>query len=215
MRLYLSSFRIGNRPDELLRLAGDGRRTALIVNADDYKSEADREKSLRREVDELESVGLRPFEVDLRDFFGKPDELSETLASADVVYVRGGSAFVLRRAFAHSGADRVIPELLERDAIVYAGYSAGPAMLCPSLRGITGHIDVPDLVPPGYPPGPPLWDCLNVLPYLILPHYRSDHPETQEIERSVEYCIQHHIPFIALRDGEAIVVDGDRREVVG
>ncbi|HSX35990.1 MAG TPA: hypothetical protein VLH84_03600 [Patescibacteria group bacterium] len=31
MRLYLSSFRIGNKPDELLRLLHGKTRTALIV----------------------------------------------------------------------------------------------------------------------------------------------------------------------------------------
>ncbi|WP_198152743.1 hypothetical protein [Pseudofrankia sp. DC12] len=58
VRLYLSSFRIGNRPDELLRLLRGRTRTALIGNADDYKSPEDRAASLAREVAELRGVGL-------------------------------------------------------------------------------------------------------------------------------------------------------------
>jgi hypothetical protein len=53
MRLYLSSFRIGSRPDELLALLRGGRRAALILNADDYKTPEDRAASLLRELEEL------------------------------------------------------------------------------------------------------------------------------------------------------------------
>ncbi|PBC78944.1 dipeptidase E [Streptomyces sp. TLI_235] len=215
MRLYLSSFRIGNRPDELLRLLGEGRRTALIINADDYKDTEARAASLKREVEELESVGLQPFEVDLREYFGRPEALAEVLSGVDLVYVRGGSAFVLRRAFVSSGADDVIRRLLAEDAFVYAGYSAGPCMLGPTLRGIDGEIDNPDLVPDGYQDTVMDWDCLGVLPYVIAPHYKSDHPESAEIDRSIGYFTDHHIPFIAIRDGQAIVVDGESRTVVG
>lgn len=54
-----------------------------------------------------------------------------------------------------------------------------------------------------------------MLPFAIAPHYRSDHPEADEIERTVAYFIEQHEPFIALRDGEAIVIDGASRVVVG
>ncbi|MEO3871120.1 Type 1 glutamine amidotransferase-like domain-containing protein [Nonomuraea sp. B12E4] len=215
MRLYLSSFRIGNRPDELLRLLGEGRRTALILNADDYKDDEARRASLKRELDELEGVGLRPFEVDLREYFGRQEALAEVLSGVDLIYVRGGSAFVLRRAFQHSGADEVIKRLLAEDAVVYAGYSAGPCMLGPTLRGIDGEIDDPRLVPAGYQETTLNWDGLGILPYVIAPHYKSDHVESAEIDRSVAYFIEHHIPFIALRDGQAIVIEGDKRTVVG
>ena len=30
-----------------------------------------------------------------------------------------------------------------------------------------------------------------------------------------DYYIEHHIPFVALRDGEALVVDGDATRTVG
>ncbi|WP_338597101.1 Type 1 glutamine amidotransferase-like domain-containing protein [Saccharopolyspora sp. SCSIO 74807] len=216
VRMYLSSFRVGNRPDELLRLSGTARpRTALIHNADDYKSEVDRATSLRRELHELDDVGLDPFEVDLRHYFGAERELRAVLGEVDVLYVRGGNVFVLRRAFRHSGAERVVPELLCRDALVYAGYSAGPSVLGPTLRGVEGHVDDPSCVPAEYPEEPPIFGGLGVLPYAIAPHFESDHPESAEIDRSIRYFITRHIPFIALRDGEAIVVEGDRRTVVG
>jgi dipeptidase E len=111
-----------------------------------------------------------------------------------------------------SGFDDVIRELLERDAIVYGGYSAGPAMLTPSLHGIE-LVDDPYAVPPGYDPAP-LWDCLGILPYALAPHYRSPHPESAAIEQTVQYFIDHHMLFKALRDGEAVVVNGALEEIV-
>ncbi|MEX5711920.1 hypothetical protein AB1484_27395 [Parafrankia sp. FMc6] len=98
MRMYLSSFRNGNKPDELLRLLGGGRRTALVLNAQDWKSPEDRATDLAQEAERLESIGLRPEETDLRQYFGRPDELRRALAGYDLIWVRGGNTFVLRRA---------------------------------------------------------------------------------------------------------------------
>jgi dipeptidase E len=66
----------------------------------------------------------------------------------------------------------------------------------------------------GYEPGPPIWDGLGVLPYVIAPHYKSDPFVAAEVDRCIEYFIAHHMPFIALRDGEAIVVDSGSETVV-
>jgi dipeptidase E len=215
VRLYLSSFRVGNEPEALLELLGNGRRTALIVNADDYKSAGDRAVSLRRELDELTGIGLDPTEVDLRDYFDAPGELATRLAGFDLIYVRGGNVFVLRRAFRQSRADDIITELLANDRVVYAGYSAGPCVLTPSLRAFEGGIDDPMLIPDGYADTPPIWEGLNIIPFGIVPHYHSDHPETAEADQAVEWFIHNHIPFIALRDGEAIVLNKGYRTIMG
>ncbi|TCJ32618.1 hypothetical protein [Parafrankia sp. BMG5.11] len=117
----MSSFRNGNKPDELLRLLGDGRRTALILNAQDWKAPEDRATDLAQEGERLESIGLQPEEADLRQYFGRLDESRRALVGCDLVWVRGGNVFVLRRAFRQSGADGVIPELVNGDAVVYGG----------------------------------------------------------------------------------------------
>jgi dipeptidase E len=213
MRLYLSSFRNGNKPEELLKLLGKGRRTALINNAQDFLPPSDRSSRKDEEIDRLKSIGLDPIEIDLRLYFGKPQGLKEKLAGFDLIWVRGGNAFVLRRAFKQSGADKVVAELLAEDKVVYGGYSAGIDMLTPSLHGAE-LVDEPDTVPNGYNPDI-IWDCLGLVSYAIAPHYKSNHPESAAIDKSVEYLIDNHIPFIALRDGEAIVINGDEHKVVG
>jgi dipeptidase E len=81
-----------------------------------------------------------------------------------------------------------------------------------SLHGIE-LIDDAHTVPPDYP-NAIVWDCLHLLPFAFAPHYKSDHPESADVDRSIAYFINNHIPFVALRDGEAMVVNGEAREVV-
>lgn len=212
MRLYLSSFRNGNKPEKLLELLGDGRRTAVIFNAVDFKSEADRATDYAAEAERLKSISLEPTEIDLRQYFGKPAGLKEALEEFDLIWVRGGNVFVLRRAFKQSGADKTIAELLAQDAVAYGGYSAGVDIMQPHLHGIE-LVDPPDVVPDGYNKEV-IWDCLGILPYCVAPHYKSDHPESADVDKTVAYYIENHIPFIALHDGEVIVVNGDKQEVV-
>lgn len=213
MRLYLPSFRNGNQPGELIKLLGSGRRTALIHNAMDAAPAAVRADSLKQEIDRLKSLGLDPVELDLREFFDQRPGLAQRLEQFDLVWARGGNSFVLRRAFKQSGADQAIVELLKGDRIVYGGYSAGIDMLTPSLHGIE-LVDDPHDVPQGYRQEV-IWDGLGLLPYAIAPHYKSDHPESAAVDKSVEYLIDHHLPFIALRDGEVIVVDGTVQRILG
>ncbi|HSX17733.1 MAG TPA: Type 1 glutamine amidotransferase-like domain-containing protein [Patescibacteria group bacterium] len=165
------------------------------------------------EIDRLKSIGLDPIEIDLRSYFDRPESLKEKLAGFDLIWVRGGNAFVLRRAFKQSGADNVVADLLAEDKIVYGGYSAGIDMLTPSLHGAE-LVDEPDIVPDDYQPDI-IWECLGLVSYAIAPHYKSDHPESAAIDKSVEYLIDNHIPFIALHDGEAIVIKGTNQKVVG
>jgi dipeptidase E len=96
--------------------------------------------------------------------------------------------------------------------VAYGGYSAGVDILQPHLHGIE-LVDDPDIVPVGYLPDI-IWDCLGLLPYCVAPHYKSAHPESAGIDKTVDYYITHHVPFIALRDGEAIVINGPIEKIV-
>jgi dipeptidase E len=212
MRLYLSSFRNGNKPEELLSLLSKSRRTAVIMNAVDFKSESDQAYDYTAEAGRLVGIGLEPTQIDLRQYFGKSSELKDELSAYDLVWVRGGNVFVLRRAFKQSGADTVIKELLENNAIAYGGYSAGVDILQPHLHGIE-LVDSPDVVPESYN-AEVIWECLGVLPYCVAPHYKSDHPESADIDKTVSYYIDNHVPFVALRDGEAIVINGSEQKIV-
>lgn len=205
MRMYLSSYRLGDHPERLLALLHAGGPAAVIANALDVASEEVRGHGVTRELAALAELGLVAEELDLRDYFGRGERLAADLRRYELVWLRGGNAFVLRYALARSGADTVLAELVRRDVVVYAGYSAGCCVLAPSLRGIE-IIDDAGAVRENYG-ADAVWEGMGLLDYAVVPHYRSAHPESEAAERVVERYRAEGVPHRALRDGEAIVVD--------
>lgn len=206
MRLYLSSYRLGDRAGSLLALLGSGKRTAVISNALDNISATAR-AIFRDEVHdphvELRALGLETEELDLRRYFGNPEGLRQHLDGFDLVWVTGGNAFVLRRAMKQSGFDDLIVDMLDRDDIVYGGSSAGAVVAAPTLRGIE-LLDDPTEVPAGYE-AEPTWDGLGLIDYSIVPHFRSPHPESADAERAVRHLCGRGMRYRALRDGDVII----------
>lgn len=203
MRLYLSSYDIGNQPQKLVELAGSGKRAAVIFNALDHRLES-RDKWLASQIQGLNKLGFTAEELDLREYFGKPDELRKFLNDKDLVWVTGGNTFVLRRAMLKSGFDNLIVELLKKDAIAYGGFSAGVVILSASLRGLD-IVDDPNDVPAGYDKDI-LWDGLGLIDFSVAVHYKSDHPESYLIDQVIEYYKNNIIAYKTLRDGEVIVI---------
>ena len=111
-----------------------------------------------------------------------------------------------------SGFDEILEDALAHDAIVYGGFSAGIAMLTPSLHGVE-LVDNPYDVPAGYD-ATVIWECLGLVPYAIAPHYKSDHPESAAVDRLVQCYIDNHILFKALRDGQVLLVQGSQEQVI-
>lgn len=198
-----------------MHLLKGGRKVAAIFNAVDFLDPEQRKNSAQQELERLRSLDLDYTEIDLRTYFDEAhkSELQNKLNEYDAVWMRGGNCFILRRALRQSGADEIIKTMLNTDSIVYGGYSAGIDMLTPSLHGAE-LVDDPNLIPDGYSRNI-VWECLGILPFAVAPHYKSDHPESADIDKSVEYMVDNHIPFIALRDGEAIVIEGENQRVVG
>lgn len=206
MKLYLSSYGVGNHPKLLAYLVGSNKRTAIIMNAQDYKPAEVREERYNREYKILIDIGLEPEELDLRNYFGDGKSLRNDLGQYGLLWIRGGNVFVLRKAMRYSGFDTFINELLADESIVYGGFSAGSCAAGPTLRGVE-LVDDCNITPDGYN-DEIIWDGLNLINYSIAPHYRSDHYESEAIDETVSYFESHNMPYKTLRDGEAIVVNG-------
>src|SRR3989344_1992547 len=211
MRLYLSSFRVGNHPEELEQLIGKSKaRVGIIMNATDLDAEEEITEKFEGEKERFSGLDFKMERLDLRDYFGQSEKLKDRVRRVDCLWARGGNTYVLRRAMKESGLDSLIIELLRVDELVYAGYSAGVVVLQKSLKGLD-IVDDPKAVPVGYPKEV-IWDGLGILPYNIAVHYRSDHPESAAVEKEIEYLKKHRIPYKTLRDGEAIIINGDKEE---
>jgi len=205
MKLFLSSYELGDNPEKLAKMAPANKKIAIIGNASDLKTVQERIEKIAKEIDPLIEIGLMPEELDLRDYFGKEKELRKKLDEFDMVWVKGGNTFVLRRAFKQSGFDKLIKEKINDPDFVYAGYSAGSCIVTPTLKGLD-IVDDPVSVPKNYDPEI-IWEGLGFLDYSIAPHYRSNHPESTLVDEEVKYLIENKMPYKTLRDGEVIITE--------
>ncbi|MGB2791463.1 MAG: Type 1 glutamine amidotransferase-like domain-containing protein [Candidatus Moraniibacteriota bacterium] len=204
MKLYLSSYRLGDKPEQLAELLGDNKKVVVIPNALDFSTDlARREQSQKREFDDLKSIGLDAEELDLRLYFGKQGELEKKIKEYGLIWVRGGNAFVLRQAMRQSGLDEILKELAKGDEIVYGGYSAGVCVIGPTLKGVE-LVDDPTIVPDGYQKEIP-WDGIGLIDFSFAPHYQSDHAESSAVDKMIDFYKKNAMPFRALKDGEVII----------
>jgi dipeptidase E len=214
VRLYLSSFRMGDHPERLAALVGaGGRRAVVIANAMDDAPAEVRRSGVERELAALTDLGFEAVELDLRDYFGQERRLRRDLAGVALAWLRGGNVFMLRFALFRSGGDVVLGDLLAADALVYAGYSAGACVLSSTLRGLE-IVDDAGAVMRIYG-SEPVWDGLALLTEAFVPHYQSPgHPETAAIDLVAARYQAAGVAYRPLRDGQALLVNGADTEVV-
>ena len=211
MRLFLSSYRFSNQPERMLEII-KGKKVAVIANAMDFLPKEIRADKVEYEEAQLRALGLEPEELDLRKYFGKSKELEEKANEYDYFWVRGGNVFILRKAYKYSGFDNIITNLIQQDKVAYGGYSAGCCILAPSLDGVE-IVDKADIAVEGYNVEI-IWDGLGIINYAFAPHYRSDHPESVDIEKMVKYYEKNKILYKTLHDGEAVLINGDKEEMI-
>ncbi|MET7772355.1 Type 1 glutamine amidotransferase-like domain-containing protein [Nocardia sp. NPDC005366] len=211
MRLFLSSYRFGVHADRLRALVGEPGRVAVIPNACDAWPQF-WEAAIASDMTPLRALGYLPEVLDLRDFIGRTAELEQRLAEFPMLWVRGGNTFVLRAQFARSGADLVLPRLLAADTLVYAGYSAGACLLTPDLHGLETSDDPAEVEP--FCGIEPLWDGLGLVDRPIVPHLSSALDPEGTCDRLAAQFRANGVPHWGLTDDDAVVVDGDRVEVL-
>ena len=162
---------------------GDGYRAGIIMNACDVVD--DRLMVWPREKADLRGLGFDVVELDLREHFSDRDGLNQRLETFDLLWVAGGKTFALARAMDACGFAELARERIESGLLTYAGYSAGVCVLAPGFEGIE-LMDDADTIPAGYPP-----ECqprtLGWIPWRVVPHWNSPHPESPLVDRAVAY----------------------------
>ena len=114
MRLYLSSFRMGDHPEYLTAVVGgDRRRTVVIANAMDDAPESLRRPGVERELAALGELGFGAAELDLHDYFddeqaGYACPSSSSVAMSAGARIRHASVTSSARRPASTSASRSI-----------------------------------------------------------------------------------------------------------
>lgn len=213
MKLYLSSYRLGNYTDELKELVGKpNAKVAVCVNALDATSDGVRnDVVLKREIEDMQSLGFAPEELDLRKYFDKPG-IVEKLEQYDLIWLSGGNVFLLAKAFRQSGFDEVFEKLIKTEKIVYAGYSAAFCVLNNSLKGVE-LVDDKDAQAEGYGSGE-IWQGIGLIDFYPIVHFRSNHHESDAVEKEYEFVVNNNIPYKTFKDGDVYLVDGEQQTIL-
>lgn len=193
MKLYLSSKKLGEYPEKLIELLGPNKKCGLIIlNAGDVNN-----ARTKKNIDYLKTLNLTSEVLDLRKYFNKQEELKRVVNKFDFVWVRGGNIFKLQQAFEKSGFSKIIKEL--KNDLVYIGESAGSTIAGPTLK----NLEIVDEIPKDYNSSK---DGLGLIDYIIIPHYKSNHPESSLVDKLIKKLEYKNIKYTPLRDGEVIIV---------
>ena len=203
MKLYLSSYKVGNKREVLKKwIVEHNRKICLIPNSRDIYPESERKSNgIQADVEELVNLGFDVTVISLKDYFENKEGLLNRLKEFNAFYVIGGNTFALRQAMYLSGFDEYLKTIDNDPSYLYAGYSAGICVLAKDMHGLD-ICDNPNINPYGIDT---MWNGLGYFDYIFLPHYKSDHKETKLIDDSVEYCNRNNIRYKTLCDGDVIV----------
>jgi dipeptidase E len=214
MRLFLSSQDFGNYANVAAQMAGPNKKAIFIKNAQDNEPPEVRNFSNSEKQKMFEEAGFEFEMIDLRDYFGKKEQLEEKIMQAGSFWSSGGNTFILRRAMKSSGLDGVLKKLLAEDKILYGGWSAGACIAASDLHGVEfGDFPQPDIVPKEYPIKETIWNGLNLVQFMVVPHCNSDW-FGKEAQMCIKYLTEHDLPYQALEDGQVFVVDGEKQELL-
>ena len=211
MRYYLSSYRmwsVENVEKFQAMVESTNKRIAMIPNASDAYPDWDRKSSWNVSVmqEVADSTWAQVDILDLRNYFGKKNELAELLKWYDVFRVRWWNTFILREAMKRSGFDTILLKYhtswVDK---VYWWYSAWVCVLCPDLSTLN-IVDDPTLTPYEWT-YENSYDWLWILDYYVFPHYDSDHPESEDIQKEVEHAKDRGLYYKTLRDWEVIIIN--------
>jgi dipeptidase E len=169
------------------------------------------DKSLTKSYDLYEEKVAAVFQgwgVEITSVHHASDPIS-VLHSAECIAVGGGNTFHLVAELHRLG----LMEAIRDRALVgvpFMGWSAGSNVACPTLRTTN---DMPIIQPASF-------DCLNLIPFQINPHYLDANPaghggETRQQRIEEFQAINRDIVVVGLREASLISVDGSEARLEG
>lgn len=205
MHLYLSSYRLGDKTDYLKQWieVSENNKIAFIPNAMDvYPESVRKNESIQGSIEQLEQFGFEVSILDLRKYFNKETELASEINKFNSVFARGGNSFALRLAMKLSGFDNVLKSKIKDESFLYGGFSAGICVLGPTMHGFElvddANIEI-------YSNHKIEWSGIGLLDFVMVPHFDSNHPESEAIAKVVEYLREHGVTYKTLRDGDVAI----------
>lgn len=218
MRLYLTSSNLGKFEDVLVGMVGDNKKALIISNARDHHTVEERKIAVSKDSGFLSKCGFEVTELDLRNYFGKADELRKYVDNyaPGLIFAMGGNVYSLATTMRLSGMDDILREDLKNDKYVYGGYSAGSMVASYDLRNYADSFgtrldDSFEETEKMY--GVLCKDGLGLIDEFIVPH--ADEEEFKPVCKEAEINITSRgfVPIV-LKDADVVVVDGDSTKIL-
>lgn len=203
MKLYLSSYKLGNEIEELKKWIEEyGNKIVLIPNSRDIYEDSERLRNgINNDMQMLKEIGFDVEVISLKKYFGNTHKLEEDFSQYNAFFAIGGNTFALRKAMQLSGFDKFLKKQIDNTNFLYAGYSAGICVLSPNLNGLE-LVDEP-LNP--YNDDEIIYEGIGLLDYVPVPHYKSEHPESHLVDEVVKFLSDNNVKHHPIRDGEVII----------
>ena len=128
---------------------------------------------------------------------------------AEAIAVGGGNTFHLVAMMHETGIMKAIRKRVQ-EGMHYMGWSAGSNVACPMLKTTN---DMPITEPASF-------DCLNLIPFQINPHYLDANPEghggeTREQRIEEFLTVNRDMPVVGLREASLLLIEDDKIELIG
>ncbi len=126
----------------------------------------------------------------------------KAVEEAESIAVGGGNTFYLVYMLHQSGVMEAMKKRVEA-GMPYMGWSAGSNVACPTLRTTN---DMPIVEPASF-------NCLNIIPFQINPHYLDAHPEghggeTREQRINEFTAVNRQTTVVGLREACLLQMEG-------
>jgi dipeptidase E len=187
--------------DGWLRNHLDGARTVLFVPFAAVRFSYD--EFVRKVAERFEPLGAT-----VQGIHAATDPVA-AVRRADAIAVGGGNTFqLLTRMYELHLMDPIRERV--RSGAPYVGWSAGSNVAGPTIRTTN---DMPIVEPPSFA-------ALGLLPFQLNPHFTDavipNHGGETRSERLLEFMeLNHRMPVLALPEGTALQVEGDRMTLLG
>lgn len=174
-----------------------GVKVAFITTAAGMEKDAPWQTKDRNKLEEL---GFHVTSVDIKD--KSEEQLRTEFADIDILFVAGGNTFYLLEQAKKSGFIQIAKELIAR-GVIYIGSSAGSVLAGPNIESVQTLDDPHVAILASY-------DAMNIVDFVVLPHYQNDDPVYKEIEKT--YANKYNL--LPLTDQQFVLVTDEGHEVI-